>query len=277
MIIIEPYGGLANRMRVIASAMAINKQKQQIKLIWNVNADLNCKFTDIFNPILNIEITDDSAKYKYIKATNQEKIYKRILATLINKWYGIDYCIKEQDFDKYIWNKKINLSEIIAKNKNTYFYTCEELNFETNINFFDYFIPTQEIQDIIQQTTAHFNQNTIGIHIRRSDNSKSIQYSPTKLFIERLTNEVNKNNNVNFFLATDDHETETEMKQKFGHKIITYQKELNRNSKKGIIDAVVDLFCLSKTRYIYGSYWSSFSDIAARLGKIQNITIKNDI
>ncbi|HNU76972.1 MAG TPA: hypothetical protein PLT53_09990 [Prolixibacteraceae bacterium] len=49
MIIIEPFGGLANRMRVIASAMDFsNKTKQKIKLIWVANYDLNCEFLDLF-------------------------------------------------------------------------------------------------------------------------------------------------------------------------------------------------------------------------------------
>jgi hypothetical protein len=51
-------------------------------------------------------------------------------------------------------------------------------------------------------------------------------------------------------------------------------KELNRNSQQGITDAVVDMFCLSKTKYIYGSYWSSFSDIASVIG--DDKIIKND-
>lgn len=75
-------------------------------------------------------------------------------------------------------------------------------------------------------------------------------------------------------MATDDLETENELIEKFTYKIITYKKELSRNTKKGIIDALIDLYCLSKTKYIFGSYWSSFSDIASRIGKIEVVTIK---
>ena len=64
----------------------------------------------------------------------------------------------------------------------------------------------------------------------------------------------------------------------FEGKIIVYKKEMNRDTPNGIRDAVVDLYCLSKTKYIYGSYWSSFSDIAARIGEIRLITLnKKDI
>ena len=153
-----------------------------------------------------------------------------------------------------------------------YFQTCEE--FGNNFDEFARFIPTSEIQAIIDKQTEKFNINTIGLHIRRSDNVKSINESPLELFIEKIKEELNSNLNANFFLSTDDLRTEQELKSLFNNKIITNQKNFDRNTPKGIKDAVVDLFCLSKTQYIYGSYWSSFSDIAARLGRIKLITIK---
>ncbi|MDR2121881.1 MAG: hypothetical protein LBP34_02035 [Flavobacteriaceae bacterium] len=41
-------------------------------------------------------------------------------------------------------------------------------------------------------------------------------------------------------------------------------KVLDRNLKQGIQDAVVDMFCLANTQKIYGFYWSSYSEIAAK-------------
>ncbi len=275
MIIIEPFGGLANRMRVIASAMDLsNKTKQKIKLIWVANYDLNCEFLDLFKPIKDIEITNKISKYKFAKATNQESKFKRIFAYFINKIVGIDYCIKEKDFEKYVWNRKIDLLEIVSRNKNIYFQTCEELNFEKNEEFYLNFMPIDNIQNVINQITNSYDKDTVGIHIRRADNYKSIEFSPTTLFIENMINELKVNPNTNFFLATDDLETENELIEKFTYKIITYKKELSRNTKKGIIDALIDLYCLSKTKYIFVSYLSSFSDIASRIGKIEVVTIK---
>lgn len=41
-----------------------------------------------------------------------------------------------------------------------------------------------------------------------------------------------------------------------------------RQDENGIADAVVDLFILSRTQRLYGSYWSSFSEVAAQIGNI---------
>jgi len=273
MIIIEPFGGLANRIRVIASGLWLSNQTtQQLELLWNKNSELNCDFNKLFLPIDNLKISKKKVLYHYVKATNQSSIIKRITARLLNKFAGIDYCIKESDFSKFIWNNKLDILKITVKNKNVYFQTCEE--FGDNINEFSKFVPTNEIQEIIYKQVQFFNKNTIGIHIRRSDHETSVINSPIELFVEKIKDELKDNNDANFFLATDDFETENTLKNLFGNAIITYKKELNRNLQKGIQDAVVDLFCLAKTKYIYGSYWSSFSDIAARIGGIKYITIK---
>ncbi len=43
---------------------------------------------------------------------------------------------------------------------------------------------------------------------------------------------------------------------------------ISRNSEDGIIQAACELFALANTQKIIGSYWSSFGEIAARLGNI---------
>ena len=57
------------------------------------------------------------------------------------------------------------------------------------------------------------------------------------------------------------------LKKLFGNKIISFSAHKDRNSAIGIQDALADLFLLSKTSRIWGSFYSSFSEIAAKLNK----------
>ncbi len=79
---------------------------------------------------------------------------------------------------------------------------------------------------------------------------------------------------INFYLATDDLKVETLLINKFPGKIITYKKDYSRATVKGIQDAMVDLYSLANTCKIYGSYFSSFSDMASRIGNIPLIVIR---
>lgn len=271
MIILEPHGGLANRMRVIASGLWLKKNSNhELAVIWNLKEELNCDFNLLFESIPNVSFVEKKEKYFYLHRSNQLNFYKRIKAYFRNKLLGIDYCITEGDLNNKVFKNKID--QIVRRNKNIHISTTQE--FGDNYEELKNFVPKAKIQKIINQQTALYGENTIGIHIRQTDNFISIAKSPISLFITKIEEEINKNNDTTFFLATDDPQVENMLINLFGEKMIVYKKELSRNSQKGIIDAVIDMYCLSKTKYIYGSYWSSFSDIASIIGDIDKIILK---
>ncbi|MDD4992429.1 MAG: hypothetical protein PHR83_09380 [Paludibacter sp.] len=273
MIIIEPFGGLANRMRVIASALWLQKKLDcEVTCVWSQNQDLNAEFDFLFEKIDGLNIKKKSYKFKYLKSTKYKKYLKLYVTILINKIIGIDYYIKEHDYLDQMWTDSIDIETIARKYKNIYIKTCEE--FGDNYLEFQQFIPINSILTKMSDIVSQFESNTIGLHIRRTDNMQSIIYSPLELFIDTINSSIEKDENVNFFLSTDDIEVENELISKFGKRIIKQKKEFSRQSVVGMQDAVVDLFCLSKTSIIYGSYWSSFSDIASRIGRIDFISLK---
>lgn len=273
MILLEPSGGVANRMRVIASGLWLKKNSNhELAVIWNLNKELNCEFNLLFETIPNVSFVKKKEKYFYLHRSNQLNFYKKIKAYFRNKSLGIDYSITEGDLKDKVFKNKID--QIVRHNKNIHISTTQE--FGDNYPEFKNFVPKAIIQKIINQQIALYGENTIGIHIRQTDNFISIAKSPISLFIAKIEEEISKNNETTFFLATDDPGVENVLTNLFGEKMIVYKKELSRDSQKGIIDAVIDMYCLSKTKYIYGSYWSSFSDIAAIIGDIDKITLKED-
>ena len=111
-------------------------------------------------------------------------------------------------------------------------------------------------------------KSAIGVHIRRSDNVQAIQGSPLELFEKKIAEELALNPEQRFFLATDDEETAERLKNMFGDAIVMQERRcLKRGDSAGIVDAAVDFLALSRCREIFGSFWSSLSDIAAEYGK----------
>lgn len=75
-----------------------------------------------------------------------------------------------------------------------------------------------------------------------------------------------------FYLATDDPAEEALLRATFpGHILSNQNRCLRRDTKEGIEDALLDLYCLASTQKIIGSYFSSFTDIAADMHKIPKI------
>ena len=79
------------------------------------------------------------------------------------------------------------------------------------------------------------------------------------------------------YLATDDEQEKNYFVKKYGDKIIIRESRLERGSKQGIQDAVVEMFVLSATNRIYGSKTSSFGEVASKIGKIEFVEVQNEI
>ncbi|MBR3731567.1 MAG: hypothetical protein IKN25_02860, partial [Spirochaetales bacterium] len=117
--------------------------------------------------------------------------------------------------------------------------------------------------------------NLVGVQIRRTDNAQSIANSPTEMFIEYMQQELQTNPQTVFYLATDDMKVRSEIIRLFPDKVIYNQAEsVSRRTKLGMIDAMIDFISLSRCSKIYGSYWSSFCEVASDIGKNELVVVK---
>lgn len=93
-------------------------------------------------------------------------------------------------------------------------------------------------------------------------------------FTSRIDIELERHPAANFFLATDEIDFRRCLVKRYGNRIIYRENVLNRTSVEGMIDGAIDLYCLAATSRIIGSYWSSYSEIAAELGGISLEIVK---
>jgi hypothetical protein len=114
---------------------------------------------------------------------------------------------------------------------------------------------------VVPGTTA-----IVGVHIRRGDNKKSIRESPSELFWDAMETYPST---TMFYLATDSVEERNEMIMRFPGRILCGSDTiLSRNDPFGCREALLDFYCLSQSSEILGSYYSSFSEMAAAYGGV---------
>lgn len=136
------------------------------------------------------------------------------------------------------------------------------------------FKPTETIAGRVERICNRF-QETIGIHLRRTDHNTAIVHSPLEVAERLISEEMAKNGNATFYLATDDVTDRNSLVSKFGNRIFYQEnKNFDRNSPKAIQAALVDLICLSRTVKVLGSHHSTFSQVAAQMGDILEQTIQ---
>ena len=294
-IVVQPTGGLCNRLRAIESVLQLLKTTEKTKhitVVWENNHELGTAYKTLFrqnDKIKVIEVLPFTGK-NMLNPVQMLKVWNVIAPT--EKNYQRSYKLRqflgrEMKFDKVIYQNE--MFELV-KNKfdfNTlknydslYLVSCFDFEidykdkYSTNSEIMNYpfsnFVAHDFIKDKVNQITKYFENHTIGLHIRRTDHAGAIENSPLSLFIDKMNEEIALNHKTNFFLATDDKETEKKMMQLFGEKIIINpEKAFTRSSEKGVQDAYIDVVCLSKTSKIYGSHASSFSETAAKMGAIE--------
>ena len=256
MIFIEPMLGLCNRIRVIDSVLALNhERKHSVWVLWLRDADLNCRFDELFKRPAGVD-----GVFDFAIATPWGRILKYLLPRVLQN--AVSRAIHQNEMDRmladgFAFSSLLPLSSVYVR-------TWDRFYPEKN--------PSMEFRLVAELQAAVDNygidrRRTVGVHIRRTDNQWR-NHSPTEEFVRLMKEEIDNRPETVFFVATDSREEEEHLKRLFPGRIFSHRKQnLNRNSPDGIKDAVVDLYCLARCGKIIGSHRSSFSEAAAQIGK----------
>lgn len=261
-LIFIPYAGLGNRMRAIASAYKHSIENNiELEIHWNRENGLNASFFSLFKPVDSLKIKDSKLlSYFIYNHPNKTNLH---MPQLVDKLFG----------RKSFYGIGINKLQELPKVKSV---ICSTYSQQGELHpLAELFKPVENIEKIINDNKRKFGKYTVGVHIRRTDNVNSINNSKIELFYEKINTLFMENPDAKVFLCTDDIKTKEEIIAKWGReRIITYNSTLSRNSYKGIRDAVVELFTLASTDVIWGSYFSSYTEIASQLFNKELVIIK---
>ena len=225
---------------MINSAMKLAKRrKEKLVILWYLNPELNAAFEDLFQPILEPDIT----LINIHSLKDPRKLYYQLSA---GQRFGNDDILNNQT------DGTLNDNFYRALKKRVYIFTWEHFYPSKDYSLF---VPIDALQKRVDAFTKDFAPRCVGVHIRRTDNAVSMGKSTTEQFI-----------------ATDDQREEDLLRSRFPGKIISNQsRTIDRNSVAGMHDALLDLYCLAASDKIIGSYWSSFTDTAADMRGIEKV------
>lgn len=257
MIIIQPSGGLCNRMRVINSAHILAQKKNcKLLVLWKMCDELNCPFEELFLLPKEFPVINFRSNFNIKKLFYQLKAKQRFQNTDIEK----------NKTDGVLHTDFLNrLSSSVYISTWEHFYPAKDYHL---------FVPTASLNQRIDTIAKNFGEHAVGVHIRRTDHTWAIANSKSDKFSNAIRQELAKFPDAKFYIATDDIAEEERLRKEFGDAIISNtSKTLARDSVEGMHDALIDLFCLAKTNKIFGSFYSSFTDIAADMYGIEKIVV----
>lgn len=265
MMILEPCAGLGNRLLALASAYELCRElNRELIVLWKREAGCNARAADLFDfqGVQVVEFSENGYKKEFfetIKGNIIKKKYRR-------KGKVCFPCDKIGDYKQR--GRLAELRAEIAKEPVIYIKSYTNMC-ELAPESFSFIRPSAAVAEKGEAVFARINARTVGVHIRRTDHVDAIKNSPLELFYERMKKEIAEND-ADFYVTTDDRSVERELKAHFpAERLIFYEgKVIDRDSKAGIEDALIDMLCLSKCAKILGSYKSTFSLIPSIMGGI---------
>lgn len=258
-------------MRAVASGVALaDATGRRPVVVWHRDSGLNAHFSDLFLtdglPFELKEISDIPYALLYEKPRK-----KNLYVSSVTGWLG---------------NKKIVFQEEDSKEFNDEIKriaTSTRQDIAIHSGFIFHEIDGALMNAIFHHTPAvgrrmdeilKGEEPQVALQIRRTDNRQSIAGSPLSAFEDAARKVIGKNPDAKIFVATDDQPTKDSLLGEFGHNIILNPAPASRNTLAGMIDAAAELYILSRCRHIYGSYWSSFSEIASLIGGVPLTVVK---
>lgn len=253
-----PLGGLCNRMRAVASAVNLAlKMDASLTIHWQSNAECRAYFDELFEEITLPSISVSRLKSWKLPLQPGRKKNLMFPELLRKNKYDISLQITHDRTDDSL------IHELVGNR----FYICSGHSLSNHFPLTKLFVPVDSIFKRINALKSTLNLTTVGVHIRRGDHKRTIAHTSEKDFIQMLDDEIYNTPDVDFYLATDSETLKASFLERYGSAIKCQNAELKRTTLQGMHDAIVDLWCLASTRKIIGSPFSSYSDLAAEIGK----------
>jgi hypothetical protein len=272
-IIAKTLAGLANKLRVIESAVSLAKDLDYpLEVVWVPDFQMVAHYRELFETSELFDVVDYD-KYKYCRSSFSIGSYKKPISKLINLSYGIDMVFNELDIFQQVRPGLWDIQSL-AKGKTTYIDTCHDF-YSYRYNF-SWARPIPLIAEAVTDFESKMDHHKcIGLHIRRTDNISSIENSPDYLFESAIREEIEKDPSAVFLLATDDSKTQLHFINIFGNdRILAHPKKFGRDTVAATQDALIDWLLLSKCKKLYCSFFSSFSETAAAVSNAPTTTLK---
>lgn len=261
---IIPHAGLCNRMRVIASAYACSLEwGREARVLWAYgNRECKARFHSLFQPVNlpSLRILDTNSLV-YRTDTWRQLYLPGLLRRFKYEAVFENYNYKTEKSHLPLGEAYKSMSGV-GKLAIVSMHQCGP-----NFPLKEIFKPVREIEERLEDVLPSSSEGIVGLHIRRTDHIQAIRHTPLENYISCISKEIDANPDIRFYLATDDDSVKHLLLSQFGKdRIITADSELRRDTEEGMIGAVVDLFALSRSKKIIGSFYSSYSEIASELG-----------
>lgn len=283
LLFVHAMHGLGNRMRAIGSALAFARNTRRVPvIIWESDAHIAAEFDALFNVSDLVLVKRFIPKWpfkdlhEYDASWNEFKFYNYMEMEEGAKKGEV---IKNEP-EKHMYYKGAYIME--APDYSWWEAENEELK---------KLRPIRIVEENLGKLEEQGLSNAIGVHIRNRTLAKDIKnvdfndeygseaaakmehwrtmssYNTFLSEMARILREEDKS--AKFYIATDTFEILAIMNEQFPGRILCTERKCDDRDSECVKYAVIDMYALSRTKRLLGSNWSSYTEMAERLGGLK--------
>jgi hypothetical protein len=278
--------GLGNRLRALASAYNVARYaRRELVVIWIPDFHCQAKFADLFRT--NYLFKRDVKFVESIEALQEMDLVRTFKDGFRDERRNCVVYNYDQCKDRYIDDTTPDDIYIVS--------ACTLNSRFSNWTRDSFILRHLEMTDEIAEQVFLFElelldkgapiERAVGVHVRMGQPPEKFPHEDVSFYSKASKDAITKwrdeahwtrfvaemeriskaDPSVVFFLCCDNEDAYKELEALGKFKLVSTQKTVFDRSVGQIQNAVVDLVLLSKTNYILGSNWSSFTEVAHRL------------
>jgi hypothetical protein len=297
--------GLANRLRAIADWHQIAVTSNRILHVsWHATNDCNAKFTDLFEGVPEtvkfsppLLVPFDKEKFKiFIENTAKRENLTHLHLNRSNMFADQNYFMLSRDH----FMSDVQILSTFYDGVVTFDQMKCQQYLALRSNFLRSLVPIKSARDIVSEIkNEHFRDKLIiGVHYRSHDAVFDWEVVPpmsegasaTKFGVGATINDfarvmtgiktaftITHNNisttSVRFFVASNSPEAKDQLLARFSEIISISGGEYNRNSRGGMLLALVEWLLLSESHLVLNTHGSTFAVEAAQVHQIPLVSV----
>lgn len=252
-LVVVPCCGLGNRIQVVVCGQLLSEDTgRELCVNWFPSAtDCAVEYDRLFVPAFPVlaELPEDTACYsslqRYLSAVPER--YRPMLERQGRVWFG---GIREEP--------AATIAVFTCHQFLDYF---NDARFPDRLRLFLRSVRPEILAEVDRFAAQHFGRFTVGIHVRRTDwrSQRGLGYYLQEM--KRFPDAV-------FFVCSDDPAVPAEIREHHPRTVEYPKTSLSRREPEGLVQALIDMLLLSRTRHLIGTQGSSFSGIACAAGGI---------
>lgn len=250
-------------------------------VIWETDSHIAARYDDLFASEL-VVLDSFRPKWPFAEADKYDKAWLefRVYNYMTKEGSGAQKGEKIVDApDKHVYYKGAYIMDV----EDTHL-----TNWERDNDMLRSLIPVDKVKRTVEGHEASGLTSMVGVHIRdrtlnrdiknvdfKSEYGKedtiALEYwrrkSSYQTFIPTMRQLVANDSSLKFYVASDTTEVLSTLEREFPGKIVFTKRDCDGRDGHCVRYALIDILCLAKTKDIYGSNWSSFTEAAERFGR----------